>query len=153
MVRDPHPAAFDALLAGLAGLGRPEQAGAALVACVLACLRELGFAPELVRCAGCGRETLPGRVALSARAGGIVCSRRCAGDGAGRPLGGREARLLRFLARTGAAGAERIEWTLPEARRTTEALGRYAEEVLGRRLRSLPVLYELTARMARKGAA
>ncbi len=153
MVRDPHPAAYEALLFSLKGLVREGQAGAAMVAGLLALLRELGFAPDLGACAVCGGEAVSERVALSTRRGGLVCSARCAGEEAGPRFDGREARILRFLARTGAEGAARLAWTLAEARPLIDALGRYAEDCLGRRLRSLSVLPDLLRLSPQKGAA
>jgi DNA repair protein RecO (recombination protein O) len=78
----PLPAAYEALVAGIAALERaePEAADAVAVRWLWALLGALGFAPSLVRCVRDGAPVGSNgaqAVAFSAAEGGVLCG-RCA---------------------------------------------------------------------------
>ncbi|HYE63824.1 MAG TPA: DNA repair protein RecO [Phycisphaerales bacterium] len=77
--QDPHPELFDALLAGLRGLGTPAGDRVSLLRFLWAVLGETGHQPELVRDVDSGTELAPARsYAFNARLGGLT---RDAGEG------------------------------------------------------------------------
>lgn len=79
-VGDPHPSLFDQSVAALRRLAAGEPVKETLSRFQLEMLSELGLAPRIDSCVGCGRKaSRPARKAFSYRAGGLVCD-RCRGD-------------------------------------------------------------------------
>jgi DNA repair protein RecO (recombination protein O) len=136
---DPHPALYDEALATLRLLGMPGVGtGVCLAHFELVLLRELGYAPALDDCAGCG-GALPTRgLAFSAAGGGVLCRRCQISQREQRPLASAAWQALRLLSR---AGQEWRRVEDPVARREVrEVLNYYITYLLGRRPRLLPYL-------------
>jgi len=140
MARDPHPGAFQALTQGLEAMDRGGDVISTTAWMMFASLRELGFAPRLDACGGCGAAIEErGEVRLSGTRGGVVCD-ACAPGRNGRSLSVRGLAALRFLSRAPAGVQVRMALPAADARDVLEGLGRYAEDTLGRGLQSKDVL-------------
>ena len=137
---DPHPALFDAAVETLRALGSGEApAGLRVLRFEAQLLGELGYAPVLGACAGCGAEPLPaaGEPALfSVAAGGLVCRACQPAQRDRQPLSPGALAALQALAQPGDAWL-RAGAAVPEVRRL---LGHYVTYLLGRRPRMLAYL-------------
>jgi DNA repair protein RecO (recombination protein O) len=147
LVRDaePHPELY-ALLADL--LGRLDAAPArpaTLRAFELGALAAAGFMPRLDRCARCGAELDLARPApLDPAEGGLLCAACEPPGGGGLPsLGPPTVAALRRLQAGGLAAAEEEPLAPPAGREAREALTRFVEYLLGRRLASRKFLDEV----------
>jgi DNA repair protein RecO (recombination protein O) len=136
---DPHPQVYDAALAALRDLGKPEQlTGPCIAHFELVLLRELGYGPALEACAGCTRE-LEGRpLAFSAAGGGVLCPDCQATQRERRALATATWQALRRLADPGEAWREVRE--VGVRRDVRQVLDHYVTYLLGRRPRLLPYL-------------
>jgi DNA repair protein RecO (recombination protein O) len=128
---DPHPALFDAALHVLRSLDDPGEERAGRAAWFeLVWLRELGYSPQLDRCAGCNQELVAaadGRgLGYSPSVGGVLCPACSAGVRDRRPLSGPAWSALKALAGGSA--------TLPAAVRpeVRQVLGQTVSYVLAR---------------------
>ena len=139
---EPHPELFDLLVAGIARIEGTEANNVAPVvaALELAILKELGFAPELSICAGCGGTLARGRPALSVRMGGTVCPDCTDRDPTRIHLGPGALGALRNLAGSPPERATRLRLSLEDARKIREFLTAFEEWRLERRLRAAPFL-------------
>jgi DNA repair protein RecO (recombination protein O) len=146
LVRDhePHADLFDLLLAYLGALDAAPALPAALRAYELGALRAVGYMPSLDACARCGGP-LPGeRARFDPGHGGALC-------GACAPLAAPAAPwvspgaqgALRRLQTGGLAAAAAEPLAPPEGREVREALTRFVEHLLGRRLASRRFLDEV----------
>jgi DNA repair protein RecO (recombination protein O) len=137
--RDPHPALYDAAVETLRSLGHPEGRDGQLTAAFeMAWLRELGYAPKLEACVGCGRSGVGERLAFSATAGGTLCPRCAASHRDRRPL--TEAARQRLLALQPGPGAVGELWETTLRQEVRQLLNQYVCHVLGRRPRLMGYL-------------
>lgn len=146
LVRDhePHRELFDLLVAYLSALDAGPARPSALRAFELGALRAAGFMPRLDACARCGAGLSPGPVRFDAEPGGALCP-ECgplAGPGA-VALSAGTLRALRSLQEGGLAAAEAEPLAPPAGREAREALTRFVEHLLGRRLKSRAFLDEM----------
>jgi DNA repair protein RecO (recombination protein O) len=142
---DPHPALFDHAIATLRALGEAGESKTAVRPSLLVMrfemqlLEEIGYAPVLAGCAGCGAKVDEKRLAFSVEAGGVVCA-RC------QTLH----RDRQGLSKLGLDGLRRLAETSEEWRsigkddELRRVLGQYVTYRLGRRLRMLSYLEGLT---------
>jgi DNA repair protein RecO (recombination protein O) len=136
---DPHPSLFDEALDTLRAFGTAEApTGARLARFELVLLRELGYSPALLACAGCGAPASGQDLAFSAAAGGVVCStcrsryRDC------RPVSLEGRKALGALNEQ--AEAWRMEWSAKARQEVRQVLDDYVTYLLGRRPRLQPYL-------------
>jgi DNA repair protein RecO (recombination protein O) len=136
---DAHPVLFDAAIATLRDLGKPDVLKGPCVAHFeLVLLRELGYGPALEACADCGVAIEGRSVAFSAAGGGVLCRRCQAGQRDRRALGTATWQALGRLAEAGEAWREVSD---PAVRRDVrQLLDQYITYGLGRRPRLLPFL-------------
>jgi len=152
---DPHPNLFDRALETLRALGasRPEDEPVRVPLRVMRfemqLLTELGYAPVLERCAGCGVGVDEGqRLMFGLAAGGVLCL-ACQADQRDRlPLSDAALNYLRALAATGEGWRRLGEQADGDVRRL---LGQYVTWLRGRRPRMLTYL-EATVREAERGS-
>ena len=142
---DPHPLLYDESLATLRDLGcKPEpgvpviETGPRVMRFELTLLREFGYNPALNVCAVCENEIKRERLAFSAAAGGVLCS-RCQNVAREKRALSRPAwELLRAFA---AAGDEWKQSRNAVVRaEVRQVLGHYVTYLMGRRPRLLPYL-------------
>lgn len=146
LVRDaePHPELF-ALLAGFLGaLDTGPAVPASLRAFELGALAAAGYMPRLDACARCGAP-LPERPArFDPVEGGLLCEACEPAGGGGLPsLSPDTAAVLRRLQAGGLAAAASEPLPPPAGREAREALTRFIEHLLGRRLASRKFLDEV----------
>ena len=147
LVRDaePHPELFDLLSAFLGMLDLAAARPAALRAFELGALAAAGYMPRLDSCAGCGARLGEGRPArLDPAHGGVLCAGCEPPGGGGLPSlsPGTIAALLRLQSGgLPAAAAEPLD--PPAGREAREALTRFVEYLVGRRLQSRKFLDEV----------
>lgn len=146
LVRDaePHPELFELLAAFLGALDGAPPRPATLRAFELGALAAAGFMPRLDGCARCG-EPLPDRpVRLDPSHGGLLCARCEPPGGGGLPslAPATVATLLRLQA-GGLAAAAAEPLAPPAGKEAREALTRFVEHLLGRRLASRKFLDEV----------
>jgi DNA repair protein RecO (recombination protein O) len=134
---DPHPVLFDEALATLEVLGTPEAGPVRVVRFELVLLRELGWAPSLESCAGCG-AAVTAATAFSAAAGGVVCVRCQPAQRDRRRLSNAAWLALRELGESGEAW--RRAWAPDVCAELRQLLGQYVTYLLGRRPRLLSYL-------------
>jgi DNA repair protein RecO (recombination protein O) len=146
LVRDhePHRDLFDLLVAYLGALDGGPARPAALRAFELCALRAAGFMPRLDACARCGGALPAVPLRFDAEAGGALCA-ECGGRAgvAAVALSPGTLRALRSLQEGGLAAAEGEPLAPPAGREAREALTRFVEHHLGRRLRSRAFLDEM----------
>ena len=135
---ESDPGLFALAVAFLAALDEGQHVPDALGVCFgIALLSELGHAPRLDRCGGCGKQPSGEQSAcFDALQGTIVC-RACGGAALRLP-----ARLRERLARAATGdflGAAAGEWPRLEQLRARHAHDRYVEARLGRALRATPL--------------
>jgi len=151
LVRDhePHPDLFALLVSYLSALDEGPARPAALRAFELGALRAAGFMPRLDACARCGAGLPPVPVRFDAEAGGVLCPDCTARAGPGSvSLSPATLRALRALQEGGLAAAEGEPLVPPAGREAREALTRFVEHLLGRRLRSRTFLDEMGSLLA-----
>jgi DNA repair protein RecO (recombination protein O) len=151
LVRDhePHEALFDLLVEYLGVLDSAPARPPALRAFELGALQATGFMPRLDACARCGGGLDERALPFDAEQGGVLCGecRGHAGPGAVAMSPG-TVRALRKLQRGGVAAAEAEPLAPPAGREAREALTRFVEHLLGRRLRSRVFIDEMGAALA-----
>jgi DNA repair protein RecO (recombination protein O) len=146
LVRDaePHPALFELLAELLAALDAGPARPASLRAFELGALAAAGYMPRLDVCARCGAGLPERPVRFDPGDGGLLCAGCEPAGGGGLPsLSTETVAALRRLQAGGlvAAATERLT---PEAgREAREALTRFVEHLLGRRLASRKFLDEV----------
>jgi DNA repair protein RecO (recombination protein O) len=147
IVRDhePHEDLYELLLAYLALLDAAPARPDALRAFELGALRAAGLAPRLDGCASCGRAAGEGeRVRLDPAAGGLLCEACAPAASPQASLLSREAAQgLLLLAEGGLAAAERDVLSAAAGREARDALTRFVEFHLGRRLQARRFLDEV----------
>jgi DNA repair protein RecO (recombination protein O) len=147
LVRDaePHPRLFELLTEFLGMLDVGPARPSALRAFELGALAAAGFMPRLDACARCGAELGAGRpVRIDPAHGGALCSGCEPPGGGGLPSVSPEtlAALVRLQAGgLRASGDEPLD--PPAGREAREALTRFVEHLLGRRLASRKFLDEV----------
>jgi DNA repair protein RecO (recombination protein O) len=148
LVRDhePHEDLFDLLVAYLSDLDAAPARPAGLRAFELGALRAAGFMPRLDACARCGAAIAGAPIPFDAEDGGALCA-GCAPAAGPRavPLSAETAGALRRLQEGGLAAAASEPLAPPAGREAREALTRFVEHVLGRRLKSRAFLDEMGA--------
>ena len=147
LVRDaePHEGLFAVLVEYLGLLDAAPARPEALRAFELAALAAAGLMPRLDACARCGAAVEPGgAVPFDPAAGGILCG-ACAptGSPAAPRLGAATVQALRRLQAGGLAAAERERLAPAAGGEAREALSRFVEHHLGRRLASRRFLDEV----------
>jgi DNA repair protein RecO (recombination protein O) len=146
LVRDAeaHPELFALLAEFLAGLDAAPARPAALRAFELGALAATGFMPRLDACARCGAG-LPARpLRLDPAHGGILCPACEPAGGGGLPSIAPETLAVLRRLQAGGLGAALAEPLAPPAgREAREALTRFVEHLLGRRLASRKFLDEI----------
>lgn len=147
LVRDaePHPELFDLLTAFLGMLDQAPARPAALRAFELGALAAAGYMPRLGACASCGAGLPEGRaVRLDPSHGGALCAGCEPPGGGGLPTLSPEtlAALLR-LQSGGLPGAASEPLDPPAGKEAREALTRFVEYLVGRRLQSRKFLDEV----------
>lgn len=146
LVRDaePHPELFALLGDLLAALDAAPPRPAALRAFELGALGATGFMPRLDACARCG-AALPSRpLRLAPADGGVLCPSCEPPGGGGLPsLAPETLAALRRLQSGGLPAADREPLAPPAGREAREALTRFVEHLLGRRLSSRKFLDEV----------
>src|SRR5512145_1660215 len=139
LVRDaePHPELFELLADFLSGLDSGPARPAALRAFELGALAATGFMPRLDACARCGAPLPDCPVRLDPAQGGLLC-RACepAGGGGLPSLAPATVAALLRLQAGGLAAAAAETLAPPAGREAREALSRFVEQLLGRRLAS-----------------
>lgn len=146
LVRDaePHPELFELLAAFLALLDAGPARPAALRAYELGALAATGFQPRLDACARCGAALPDAPARFDPAHGGLLCTACEPPGGGGLPAlaAATVATLLRLQAGgLGAAAGEALP--PPSGREAREALTRFVEHLLGRRLASRRFLDEV----------
>lgn len=146
LVRDaePHPELLALLVEYLGQLDEAPALPTALRAFELGALGAVGFMPCLSRCVRCGAEPAGERVPFDPAEGGVLCAACCGAASPAAPRLGAEA--VRSLARLQAGGLARAaaEPLSPGAGvQAREALTRFIEHHLGRRLASRRFLDEV----------
>jgi DNA repair protein RecO (recombination protein O) len=142
---EPHDELFDLLLAALGALDRGPARPALLRAFELGALRAAGLAPRLDACARCGGP-LPDRAPLrfDPGHGGALCAACAPLASPGAPtLSAEAAASLARLAQGGLAAAEGEPLAPPAGREAREALTRFIEHHVGRRLAARHFLDEV----------
>jgi DNA repair protein RecO (recombination protein O) len=139
--RHPLEGVFELTVEGLEEVAREAEPRRATAYFLMAALNLLGYAPELARCAACGRPLSEAPAAFSPAAGGVVCA-DCAPPGVPvLPVKG--LKVLRVMA-SGSIGLYRrlrLEPSLlAEVERVLEAQLEYH---LDRRLKSLRILRQV----------
>jgi DNA repair protein RecO (recombination protein O) len=135
---DPHPALFDEALETLRTMGGENPVGPRLARFELVLLRELGYSPTLLTCAGCGEATLEAGAAFSPAAGGAVCANCQKRYRGSRPLSRAALEALRALGES--ADAWRREWSAEVRREIRQTLDQYVTYLMGRRPRLMSYL-------------
>ena len=151
LVRDhePHHDLFDLLVAYLSALDAGPARPAALRAFELGALRAAGYMPRLDACARCGAGLPQLTVRFDAEPGGALCTDCGTRAGPGSvSLSPATLRALRGLQEGGLVAAEGEPLTPPAGREAREALTRFVEHLLGRRLRSRIFLDEMGSLLA-----
>jgi DNA repair protein RecO (recombination protein O) len=147
LVRDhePHEELFDLLVAYLGALDRGPARPAALRAFELGALRAAGLAPRLDACARCGGPLPAGApVRFDPGHGGALCATCAPLAAPGAPsLSAGAAAALARLAEGGLAAAEGEELAPAAGRELRDALTRFVEYHLGRRLAARRFLDEV----------
>jgi DNA repair protein RecO (recombination protein O) len=138
LVRDhePHEQLFALLLEYLGALDAAPALPAALRAFELGALRAAGLAPRLDACAACGAEVLPGaRARFDPAHGGVLCDACGVAAPAGALVLSAAAReALVALAEGGIPAAAAATLAPPAGREARDALARFIEHHLGRKL-------------------
>jgi DNA repair protein RecO (recombination protein O) len=147
LVRDaePHPELYELLAALLSALDTAPAHPAALRAYELGALAAAGYMPRLDSCARCGSPVPESRpVRLDPAHGGLLCAGCEPAGGGGLPSlsPGTVAALLR-LQSGGLAAAASESLAPPAGREAREALTRFVEQLLGKRLASRKFLDEV----------
>lgn len=151
LVRDhePHPDLFALLVAYLSALDVGPARPASLRAFELGALRAAGFMPRLDACARCGAGLPSVPVRFEAEPGGVLCPDCATRAGPGSmSLSPETLRALRSLQEGGLAAAEGEALAAPAGREAREALTRFVEHLLGKRLRSRTFLDEMGSLLA-----
>ncbi len=137
---DPHPALFDAAVETLRELGGPgdgrARTGLRVMRFEALLLCELGYAPVLEGCAGCGAEAAGGAT-FSVAAGGLVCDACRPAHPDRQPLSAAALDCLRLLTQPGEGWRRASPGADAEVRRL---LGQYVTYRQGRRPRLLSYL-------------
>jgi DNA repair protein RecO (recombination protein O) len=142
---EPHPELFALLAAFLSELDGAPARPAALRAYELGALAATGFMPRLDSCARCGSAVPVDRpVRFDPAHGGLLCGGCEPAGGGGLPSlsPGTVAALLRLQA-GGLAAAATEPLTPPIGREARDALTRFVEQLLGKRLASRKFLDEV----------
>jgi DNA repair protein RecO (recombination protein O) len=142
---DPHPPLFDEALATLRAVGTtppagapPPEVGPRVLRFEMVLLRELGYSPALVACAGCGAAVGGPPLAFSAAAGGMVCPRCQADHRDRRPLSTAAWRALKAYAAPDEGWGR--PWDGGVRAELRQLVGQYVTYLMGRRPRLLPYL-------------
>jgi DNA repair protein RecO (recombination protein O) len=136
---DPHPPLFDAALATLRDLGKPEVLKGPCVAHFeLVLLRELGYGPALEACAGCGVGLEGRNLAFTAAGGGVLCPSCQSKHRERRAIADTTWQAMRILAE----GSDAWQQVKDSAvrREVRAVLDHYVTYLLGRRPRLLTYL-------------
>ncbi len=147
LVRDaePHPALFALLASFLGALDVAPARPAALRAYELGALAAAGFMPRLDACARCGArvaEAMP--VCFDAADGGVLCAGCEPPGGGGLPaLSPATVTALLRLQAGGLAAAASEPLAPPAGKEAREALTRFVEHLVGKRLQSRKFLDEV----------
>jgi DNA repair protein RecO (recombination protein O) len=135
----PHPELFDLATAALRLLASADDDSAEAYAAGFEAmaLGLLGFAPELTRCADCGR---PARNVVTARVsplkGGLLCSQCRSADPRAPELSGEAVAALRALSAGPIVDAPALGGAPPVLRAVRDALDRWSETLIDRPLRT-----------------
>jgi len=146
LVRDaePHPELFTLLSALLAALDEGPAHPAALRAFELGALAATGYMPRLDACARCGAGLPDRSLRFDPADGGPLCGACEPAGGGGLPVvSPATLAALRRLQEGGLAAAGAEPLAPPVGRETREALTRFVEHLLGRRLASRKFLDEV----------
>lgn len=146
LVRDaePHPELFALLAELLASLDAAPARPAALRAFELGALAATGFMPRLDACARCGGALSDRTLRFDPAQGGVLCvACEPAGGGGLPPLSPATLAALRRLQEGGLPAAAAEPLAPPAGREAREALTRFVEHLLGRRLASRKFLDEV----------
>jgi DNA repair protein RecO (recombination protein O) len=147
LVRDaePHEDLFDLLVAYLGALDAAPARPAALRAFELGALRAAGLSPRLDACAACGAPLAQGvRARFDPAQGGALCTACAGGAGPGAvTLSADALAALARLAAGGLAAAESATLAPAAGREARDALTRFIEHHLGRRLPARRFLDEI----------
>jgi len=139
--RHPLEGVFELTVEGLEEVAREAEPRRATAYFLMAALNLLGYAPELARCAACGRPLSEAPAAFSPAAGGVVCA-DCAPPGVPvLPVKG--LKVLRVMASGSIELYRRLRLEpslLVEVERVLEAQLEYH---LDRRLKSLRILRQV----------
>lgn len=139
---DPHPRLFDATLLVLQCLDSESYFPLLMRWFELALTGELGYKPELDRCAVCQEEE--GGLGFSIAAGGLLCG-RCTAQHPGEtvPLDGETLALLRSLAEKEPRVLKRMKVSPRAARALESLLEKYLEYYLERKFHTKHIIRSL----------
>ncbi len=147
LVRDhePHEDLFDLLVEYLGALDVGSARPGALRAFELGALRATGFMPRLDACARCGGPLgAAGLLRFDPAAGGALCAACAPSSATGwTPLSPRTVEVLLRLQSGGLAAGEAEQLAPPAGREARDALSRFVEHLLGKRLASRKFLDEM----------
>lgn len=141
-VREPHPVLFDHLVMALDVLDQAEQAPMnALIAFLIALLREVGYGLKLDACVNCGRDLDREPLAFESQVGGFVCG-RCSSSGRGLIIAHKQLKALQWLERSSPEAWSRLSFGAAESLKIVHLLaGHLCRHVPGaKRLKSLSLL-------------
>ena len=140
-----QPELYDLLTATFRALGTAEDPRLVAAHFQIRLLDVTGFRPVLMRCVTCSAELAPGRNALSATLGGVLCPRCSPLEPSARPIQTDVLKVLRNLQRAGLPGS--VAFRVPDMvmRDVERTLRETIERHTDRRLRSPELLARLRA--------
>ncbi len=134
------PQDYAALVAFLRALDRADADPAPLLAAfAIALLDAHGYGPELERCTVCTRRIAPDDHAFTPGTGGVTCL-ACARQHTSHRVQVDTLKALRFVAREGVAGAERLRTTARVSAELRGVLRAYAATMVEREIASARIL-------------
>jgi DNA repair protein RecO (recombination protein O) len=140
MTREEEPLEplYDLTRKGLARLAASDADSIPGLSCAweLRALAELGFAPSLDACVGCGRAAEAGAIRMSIRFGGVLCPDCREKDGKARTISRALLLTLRTLSRTSAERASQLRLDRRDAVAIRAFLTAFTEWRLERPLRT-----------------
>jgi len=147
VLEDRHPVddVFELVAQTLDRLNDPKRSARADAAWFLMRILDLlGYAPQLLDCAGCGQSLPEADAWFSPLLGGVLCRRCGAHDQAGSPVSVSTLKVLRVMAADQGELYDRLRLPDPVLEQVEQALDAQLEYHLDRRLKSLDFIRSIS---------
>ncbi|MHB8509415.1 MAG: DNA repair protein RecO [Candidatus Dormibacteria bacterium] len=144
--RHPQPDLFTIVVQALEHLAEAgTQARVECAGFLMRMLAELGYAPELARCARCGGSLGEVELGFSPLAGGVICASCNLGDGRGTPVTARAVKVLRVCASLDRDLLQRLRLDDQDQRVLEGLLSAQLEHQLDRQLKAVDFLHRVAS--------